>query len=45
MSSTHNKSPAEHAAWLTAEEQAAMAILLKKRETVRKALKEAQLKA
>ena len=48
MSSTHNKSPAECAAWLTAElqaeEQAAMAVIMKKRETVQKALEEAQLK-
>ena len=44
----NNESPAERAALLTAElqaeEQAAMAVLLKKWETVRKALEEAQLK-
>jgi len=41
MSSTHNESPAEHAAQLMAElqaeEQAAKAVLLKKQEAVRKA--------
>jgi len=49
MSSTNNESPAEHVAWLMAElqaeEQATMAVIRKKRETVRKALEEAQLKA
>ena len=49
VSSTNNESPAERAARLTAElqaeEQAAMAVIRKKRETVRKALEEAQLKA
>jgi len=49
MSSTNNESPVECAARLTAElqaeEQAAMAVIRKKRETVWKVLKEAQLKA
>jgi len=49
MSSTHNESPAEHAAQLTAElqaeEQAAMVVLRKKWEMVQKVLEEAQLKA
>jgi len=49
MSSTNNESPTEHAACLTvelqAEEQATMAVIRKKRETVRKVLEEVQLKA
>jgi len=49
MSSTHNESPVERAARLTvelqAEEQAAMAVFMKKREMVRKVLEEVQLKA
>jgi len=49
MSSTNNESPTERAARLTAElqaeEQAAMAALLKKQETLRKVFEEAQLKA
>ena len=49
MSSTNNESPAECAAQLTAElqaeEQAMMAVIRKKRETVRKALEEEDVRA